>query len=49
MWQDVFIFLFGAGLAWLVGQSAALPLRLPRIDDEEWAYWLTELRRDWRR
>ncbi|MGH8901261.1 MAG: hypothetical protein ACRDYA_06160 [Egibacteraceae bacterium] len=49
MWQDVLIFMFGAGLAWLSAQSAALPLRVRRIDDEECARWLTEFRRDWRR
>lgn len=43
MWQVMLVFLFAAGLAWLVAQSAPLPQRPP--SDEDWAGWLAELER----
>jgi hypothetical protein len=49
MWQVMLVFLFAAALAWLVSESPRLVVRKRLIDDEEWAEWLDDLRREHRR
>ncbi|MGH8929569.1 MAG: hypothetical protein ACRDZO_02735 [Egibacteraceae bacterium] len=49
MWQVMLVFLFVAVFAWLVSESPALVIRKRPIDDEEWAQWLDDLRREHRR